>query len=396
MRLKVAVFSKLFWPEGTGGELATYLIVKDVLSRYFDVTIVSGTERPARDILKCCRYIKWDVFKKGAKPLKWASLFANADNVRKLVEASDIVYIPFHTLLPIAVIVKALKPDIKVVLHLHNYQPLSYTSVFLSGRDPGTATDVIVERWEHDSVARAVAVGLITPLNKINVLALKLADRVICVSRRQCEIMTRYMPWLRRKAAVVYNPPPPISAVGKSLRDPPTFIYGGGGSFIKGIHILIKALRSLSGEEHFRFILYGAGFREKLIKTVRRTSSVMVEVLGRVPHERVRSLHEAAWASLFPSINEEPMPYAVVESMLLGTLPIASRAGGVPEILEGTVAERFLFEPGDVEAFVDKIKEVSCMSREEVVDVGLQLREHALKIFDIDKIRTEFIKVFLS
>ena len=42
MKPRVLVFSKLFWPEGEGAELATYLIVK-LLSRRFDVAVVSGT-----------------------------------------------------------------------------------------------------------------------------------------------------------------------------------------------------------------------------------------------------------------------------------------------------------------------------------------------------------------
>jgi hypothetical protein len=43
MRPKVLVLTKLFWPDGGGAELATYLIVKNVLSKSFDVVVVSGT-----------------------------------------------------------------------------------------------------------------------------------------------------------------------------------------------------------------------------------------------------------------------------------------------------------------------------------------------------------------
>ena len=37
----------MFWPEGGGGELATYLFLRRYLGRHFDVVVVSGTERPA-------------------------------------------------------------------------------------------------------------------------------------------------------------------------------------------------------------------------------------------------------------------------------------------------------------------------------------------------------------
>lgn len=70
MRSRVLAFSKLFWPEGGGAELATYLIVRDILSRHFDVTVVSGTEEPHPDVLSCCRYLRWYALKAGYKPLK--------------------------------------------------------------------------------------------------------------------------------------------------------------------------------------------------------------------------------------------------------------------------------------------------------------------------------------
>mgnify|MGYP000309455497 CR=1 FL=1 len=54
---RVLVFTKLFWPEGGGAELATYLIVRDILSKYFDVVAMSDTERSKTDILSWCRYI---------------------------------------------------------------------------------------------------------------------------------------------------------------------------------------------------------------------------------------------------------------------------------------------------------------------------------------------------
>jgi len=41
--------------------------------------------------------------------------------------------------------------------------------------------------------------------------------------------------------------------------------------------------------------------------------------------------------------------------MLLGTIPIASRVGGVPEILHATSAERFICETNDVYCFDEKI-----------------------------------------
>ncbi|MGB9828204.1 MAG: glycosyltransferase family 4 protein [Thermosphaera sp.] len=398
MKPRLLVFSKLFWPEGGGAELATYIIARDILSKYFDVTVVSGTDKPDPGVSRICRYIYGGLLRERYKPLEWIEIFAGIDHVKRLIEEADIVYIPSHTLIPLAVIAKRLKPDVKVVIHLHNYQPLTYTSVVLSDRGPGLATDIIVERWEHDSIARAIATGLLGSLNKVNKLALRVADRVICVSRRQCELILERMPWLKPKTYVVYNPPPPIQGIEKRPNTTPTFLYGGGSSVIKGVHVIAKALKNLETHRETRrkklLITFGrVGERRRLIEAPRRLNTIKVEILGRIPYEEVLKLHREVWALLFPSIYEEPMPYAVLESALLGTIPIASRTGGIPEILEGTPAEKYMFTPGEAGELAGKIEEVSSLSPEELLDVGSRLRELTIKKFDVREVKTMLLKI---
>ena len=329
---RLLVFSKLFWPEGGGAELATYLIVRDILSKYFDVTVVSGTGKPDPGVSRICRYVYWGLLSKEYKPLEWAGILASVDHVRRLIEGVDVIYIPSHTLIPLAVTVKRLKPNVRVVIHLHNYQPLTYTSVVLSGREPDLATDIIVERWEHDSIARAIATGLLGSLNKVNILALRVADRVVCVSRRQCELILERMPWLKPKIHVVYNPSPHILSIEKRPSTTPALFYGGGSSVIKGIHVLAEALKSLETHRETRevkLIIYGGiGGHQKLIEALRRLNTTKVEILGATPYKEVLKLHRITWATLFPSINEEPMLYAILESALLGTIPIVLRTRG--------------------------------------------------------------------
>jgi hypothetical protein len=134
LKPRILLFSKLFWPEGGGGELATYLIAKSILSKHFDVTIVSGTGKPEPGVLKVARYVHWSALESMFKPVEWFKLVANTRHIRGLVEGADVVYITSHTLIPLAIIAKTLKPDVRVVLHAHNYQPLTFTSVVLAGK----------------------------------------------------------------------------------------------------------------------------------------------------------------------------------------------------------------------------------------------------------------------
>jgi len=399
MKPRILVLTRLFWPEGSGAELATYLIIKDVLSKYFDVAIVSGTRSPEPDILKHAMYIHWSALEARYKPIEWIKTFMGIGWVRNLVEEADIVYIPSHTSYPLTIAVKAFNPRAKVVLHLHNYQLLTYTSVVLASKEPDITTDIIVELGGHKSLLRALLAGFGHYINYINRFAAMLADRIICVSHRQCEIILRHIPEIRNKAEVIYNPPPPIPTINKRVSDEPTLIYAGGASHIKGFQILIKALAKILRKHKAKtYIILGKASPKEKALVMKLTEKVNKKLipLDRLPHNEYLKLHEHAWALLFPSISEETLGYAVVESILIGTIPIASRVGGVPEVVEGTAAERFLFKPENVEEFISKIESLASLSKDEVMDIGVKLKEKASKLFDKERLEREITDSFMS
>jgi len=391
---KVSVFTKFFWPEGSGGELATYLIVKGILAKRFDVTIVSSTMKPHPTVLRDCRYIVWDVSRSRYKPLDWLKLMFNTRWVKSCVERADIVYIPSHTLLPLAIAIKKIKPCVRVILHLHNYQPLTYTSVFLANNAPSMKSVIIIERYEHDSITRAIATGLLQPLNGINVLALHYADTVICVSRRQAEIISNRAPQLAHKIRVVYNPLPETPPVEEKFENP-TFTYTGGGSYVKGFHMFIRAsLNVLKLRSNTSFMLMGE-FRHQHMNLLKKLNHAHAyALLGHIPHEDVLRLYSKSHAVLVPSICEEPLPYVVMEAMAMGAIPIASRIGGIPEIVKGTYAERMMFTPGNSNEMADRMVEVLSLPKDQLVDIGYKLREVVLRRFNNEMIKRQLLKVF--
>jgi glycosyltransferase involved in cell wall biosynthesis len=397
--VRVLVFSKLFWPEGGGAELATYLIV-GLLSRRFDVTVVSSTARPEPAVLRRVRYLRWGALGSRFKPVEWLRLLAGAWHVRRFLERADAVYIPSHTLLPLAVVAKRLRPGAKVVVHLHNFQPLAYTSVLLAGSGPGAAQDFLVERMEHGSLPRAVAAGMGHYANRaVGPLALRCADAVVCVSRRQRDILLRYIPELRGKTAVVYNPPPPLPSVSKELEGEPAFVYAGGSSYVKGFHVLLELLREAAKGGACRscrfYVVAGRG-SEGPLKALSAALGGRLVAMDRMPRGEYLKLHGRAWGLLFPSICEEPLPYAVVESALLGMVPVASRVGGVPEIVEGTPAEEYIFAPGSAEELAERVEALASQPCDYVLEVGAKLRERALKLFDTVEIESKLTTLFES
>ena len=399
LKSRILLFSKLFWPEGGGGELATYLIAKNILSKHFNVTIVSGTRRPEPDVLKAARYVHWSVLESKLKPVEWFKLVANAKHIRGLIEGADVVYITSHTLIPLAIIAKTLKPSVKVVLHAHNYQLLTFTSVVLAGRGPDIATDIMVEHGEHGSLLRAILAGLGHYVNTVNRTALSYVDRVICVSRRQCEILVEHIPELKGRTTVIYNPPPPLSGIAKNLYEESTLLYAGGGSYIKGYYLALKALTRIATRLKCKIYVIHVkevGDAKRMVESISQTLNGRLISLGRMQHKEYLELLRRSWGLLFPSIVEEPLPYAVVESMLMGTIPVASRVGGVPEIVEGTPAEKYTFTPGDEGELLDRVEKLVSQPREAIVDVGMKLREHALRLFNEGEIESKLLNLFGS
>lgn len=66
---------------------------------------------------------------------------------------------------------------------------------------------------------------------------------------------------------------------------------------------------------------------------------------------------------LFLSIWEELLPYAMVEAIMSRTLPIASKVGGIPEVVEGSL-DKLLFEDSNADQFIERTRAILYMSRE--------------------------------
>jgi glycosyltransferase involved in cell wall biosynthesis len=394
------VLTKLFWPEGGGGELATYLIIRDIFSKHFDVTIISGTRNPEPDILKHTRYVHWSTLEARYKPVELIKTFTGIDRIRSLVKEADIVYIPSHTLIPLTIAVKTINPRAKIVLHLHNYQLLTYTSIILAGKEPDVATDIIVELGEHKSLLRAMLAGFGHYINYINRFAALLADKIIYVSRRQCEIISRRIPEIRGKTEVIYNPPPLLPILNKRIGEEPILIYVSGDSYVKGFQVLLQALNKLGKRGVKARFIFTNKYSSRNLQILKQLSekhrNLDIQVLGRMEYNKLTELHRNTWALLFPSIWEEPLPYTIVESMLIGTMPIAARIGGVPEIVRGSPAEEYLFMPGNINELVDKVDDLLSLSREGIMDAGMKLREHALELFNREEIEDKITACLTS
>ncbi len=305
---KILVISERWWPEGSGGELATYLIVKGLAEEGFEVTVMHGSKKAWR--IPGVRLVYEPLLGPRSKHLLWLNSMrlARKERFTGLVRSSDTVYIP-RISYPLIEAAKRLGRG--VVVHIHAYQPVSYSS----------AVPAPFEEWrgriEQFNIAMSFRDNPLKSLptaatqRHVTMLArrwISMADRIVCVSKRQAGIVSQLMPEVKDKITVSYNPPPLLDSHMKEAinKDPkPLLLYSGGDSYIKEFHLLLKALpRVLSLDRGLRIVLTGS-YEKVLLQRLEKLmgrSRGRVKLAGYLPYRELLGIKARSWALLFPSI----------------------------------------------------------------------------------------------
>ena len=153
------------------------------------------------------------------------------------------------------------------------------------------------------------------------------------------------------------------AALSSDARD---VVYVGEMRDLKGVDVLIEAIASI-GEEQVSAVLVGDGPDREKFENLARQHGLAERVTfpGAMPASDAFALGELM---VVPSRNES-FPYVVIEAIAAQKPLVATRVGGIPEILEAGV----LVAPGDAGALADVIRDF-------VVDRG-KWRKQAEKRF---------------
>jgi len=121
---RLLVVAERYWPEGSGGELATHLIL-ELLRDSFEIAVVTGALNPAR--VENVRYIYEPLLSVRNKHLLWFNTLrlARSRVFEKLVEGADVVYVSRFAF-PVIPLTKRL--DKRIIVHLQDYT-LSHTAL---------------------------------------------------------------------------------------------------------------------------------------------------------------------------------------------------------------------------------------------------------------------------
>jgi len=189
--------------------------------------------------------------------------------------------------------------------------------------------------------------------------ALLKVDKIICVSDYIRRKAVEAFPEYADKFCVVFNSTDPevfkpygkislgeLKGLVEFKADCKYLLYVGRLTPLKGVHILIKAFaKVLQKNPSLRLIITGSSFfegasitpyEEHLIDIATPVKDKII-FTGFLPHEKLKFLYSQVNAIVLPSIWQDPCPLVVLEAMSSGTCLIASRVGGIPEVVENDV-----------------------------------------------------------
>lgn len=129
---------------------------------------------------------------------------------------------------------------------------------------------------------------------------------------------------------------------------------------IKGTEYLIKALAQLASEGVSNFVvdIVGDGEEREDLERLAETLGVKTKVSfhGNIENDRVKAFYEDSDLFVLPTLTE-PFGIVLLEAMATNNIIIASRCGGIPEII---THERtgILCEPGNVHELSSTLRSV--------------------------------------
>ncbi|MBI3160117.1 MAG: glycosyltransferase family 4 protein [Chloroflexi bacterium] len=174
-------------------------------------------------------------------------------------------------------------------------------------------------------------------INRLMSELFRASHAITAVSRYILESALTVAPDILPRAEVVYNgkPLPSLAPAPLSL-EPPVFLLYGRWVHDKGFDTGIEAFRLLAAEYPLaRLWIAGHGLKERALKeqTAQLGLTSQVEFLGVVAPEEIPGLLNQTSAVLVPSRWEEPFGLVALEAGQMARPVIASRAGGLPEVV---------------------------------------------------------------
>ncbi len=214
----------------------------------------------------------------------------------------------------------------------------------------------------------------------------------VCVP---CEATRTWVRSVSRGAFTVLTPPPAAIEVAAQEAKPNLVLFLGRLDASKGLFDLLEALASLrSAVPDVRLACAGDGDRSIVERQAERLGIAdAVKFTGWVGPSGKRALLEHAAAFALPCY-EAGMPASLAEAMSAGVPVVASRVGGIPEVVVDG-ANGFLVPPGDKIGLERALRRI-LLDRELAARLGASAREAARRSFAPERALAAMEQVYES
>jgi glycosyltransferase involved in cell wall biosynthesis len=228
--------------------------------------------------------------------------------------------------------------------------------------------------------------------------ALSCPDFVVLLSERELAAYRKFAPELR---VVLIANAVEITDVDLNLERyasnrPLEVVYVGRLADSKGVFDTVQAvamLRDRGIEIHLR--LAGSGPAEQQLHETITEARLgdRIALLGPVFGEAKQQLWRSANVLAFPS-HGEGLPYALLESMAAGAVPVISAVGGIPDVMQDEVHGLFV-PPRDPRAIADALERLH-RDRASLRRMAVAARQRIVDQYSVGRLAAEFQELYNS
>jgi glycosyltransferase involved in cell wall biosynthesis len=391
----------------TGGDWAyAKSITNTYIAKGYDVTILtSGTFHEELGQVKTIRtssLLKRDVNNlrdKIAFPFRYIRQNQLSDEDKELINNTNWYFVHIHSILggPGYKVLDKIKTDIPIFYTLHDYHlSCPTTNHFRDGQNCMQCIDDTsfrsVQNNCRGSVPESIAAYVLHKLFK-NSTELERVNYFFCPSDFMSKTMLKS--GLPKEKLITTGYCLDKQSVDELLvqdtdseeliNNTPYVFYAGRLETYKGIRTLIKACATLG----FRLLIAGDGSIKAELEDYIKINQLDVVLLGQQNKKKLAAYIKNSVSVVVPSEWHENFPFAITESLFLGTPVVGSSMGGIPELIkEGN--NGYIFSAGDEN---DLIKKLSLMinqgvkwNEEEIVENisnRFNCENHLKKILDL-------------
>jgi len=369
--MKILLIVSSYAPNAGGLQIVTRQLAGELRARGHSVAVVTNRyprTLAANEILDGVQVIRWHFLTP-----RWSQLLS----LRFGLFVAGFLYLPL-TLTRLIFLLRRERPDV-VNLHFVGAPALFVflarwfvtfrLVVSLHGDDvEGLSERGRFDRWVFRSLLRR-------------------AEGVTACSQYLLEQALRIEPSAKQKGLVIHNGMEPSNA--GVVRNTGEIFAAGRMVPKKGFDVLLRA--HADGQNRSRLTLMGDGPERERLEQLARILELNGEVSfrGNQDHDRVLEEMAAADVVAIPSL-QEPFGLIALEAMSLGKPIVASRVGGLPEVLEG--ADALLVKPGDASELAAALETTRGRLRDDP-GFGARNRELAAR-FSTDRMTRGYLQAY--